>query len=107
MGSIFTALLWSGSHVAVANIGELAGASMAFPPWIGVVDRIAAKSQCIQRRLCDCSRHAHRQARLWTNQLLRSDWLRDFAAGKADPDAPGGTSGFGTDAAQTFESSCG
>jgi hypothetical protein len=38
--------------------------------------------------------YAHRQARLWMNQL-GSEWLREFVTGKADPDASGGDRGLG------------
>ena len=44
-------------------------------------------------------RHADRQARLWMDQL-GTEWLRDFAAGKADPDASGGDFGLQDDRGQ-------
>jgi len=37
--------------------------------------------------------HADRQARLWMDQL-GSEWLREFVAGKAGPDASGGDPGL-------------
>ena len=58
------------------------------PIWIGGI--LLALGVCAL--LIGLRRHADRQARLWLDQL-GSEWLRDFAAGKADPDASGGSPG--------------
>lgn len=58
------------------------------PLWIiGILLALGVCALLIGLRL-----HAHRQARLWIDQLGR-ERLMDFLAGKADPDASGGDLG--------------
>jgi hypothetical protein len=58
------------------------------PWWIsGILVVLGASALLIGLR-----RHADEQARLWMDQL-GTEWLRDFAAGKASPDASGGDLG--------------
>lgn len=59
------------------------------PVWIGGILLVLG----VCALLIGLRRHAHRQARLWMDQL-GSEWLRDFVAGKADPDTPGGDLGL-------------
>ena len=66
-------------------------------PWWWVLSPIWISGILLVLGICTLAiglrRHAHRQARLWMDQL-GSEWLREFVTGKADPDASGGDPEF-------------
>jgi hypothetical protein len=66
------------------------------PMWIGGILLVLG----VCALLISLRRHAHRQARLWMDQL-GSEWFRDFVAGKADLDASGGDLGLQDGRGQT------
>jgi hypothetical protein len=59
------------------------------PIWIGGI--LLALGVCAL--FFGLRRLAHKRARLWMDQL-GSEWLRDFVAGKTDPNASGGDLGL-------------